>query len=48
MLYYEISLFLANNIKRGQEAGHQHHHNGQQGRNHEELVVLGFVVEKER
>ena len=43
-----VSLFLANNIKRGQEAGHQYHHNGQQGRNHEELVVLGFVVEKER
>ena len=36
--------FLADDVERGQEARHQHHHNGQQGRNHVELVVLVRVV----
>ena len=40
-------LFLAHDVECGQEARHQHHHDGQQGRNHVEFVVLVLVVEQE-
>ena len=39
-------LLLADDVERGQEARHQHHHDGQQGGNHIELVVLVLVVEQ--
>ena len=38
---------LADDVERGQEARHQHHHDGKKGGNHVKLVVLAFVVQSQ-
>ena len=44
-LFDGTSLLLTNDVECGQKACHQHHHNGKEGWNHEEFVVLLFIVE---
>ena len=45
-LFDGAGLFLANDVECGQKARHQHHYNGKKRRNHEEFIVLLFIVER--
>lgn len=47
-LLYGTGFFLANDIQRGKETAHQHHHHSKKSRYHKHLVIKILVVKEQR